>query len=240
VIPAVLTIGGSDSSCGAGIQADLRVFAAFDIKGCSAITALTAQNPDRISRIEPVSLDQLEAEIRAVFEFYDVRVVKTGMLVDADRIRLIAKLLKELHAGRELIVDPVLVASSGATLLDHSAVDTLKNDLFPLSTLITPNIPEADLLFGREGESVEQCIVDASRSWSLLLKGGHGDDETVVDCLYRDGDRFEFSHPRHEWNIERRHGTGCRLASTIAALIASGRDLEESVDQAIHWNQKHY
>ncbi|MDX8402882.1 MAG: bifunctional hydroxymethylpyrimidine kinase/phosphomethylpyrimidine kinase, partial [Mariprofundaceae bacterium] len=181
MIPVALTIGGSDSSGGAGIQADLQTFSAFGIKGCSAITALTAQNPEQITRIEPVSLIHLEAEIRAIFDYYDVQTVKTGMLYDADRVQLVAKLLKELHTGRPVIVDPVMVSSSGKTLLDEAALAILKHELFPVASLITPNIPEAEILLGETAKDASARLSDLF-AVPTLLKGGHaGGNNKLID-----------------------------------------------------------
>lgn len=233
--PVCLTIGGSDSSSGAGIQADLLSFQRLGIKGCSAITALTAQNPRRVSRIEPVPVAQLQAEIEAVFDYYQVAAVKTGMLVDAAHVQCVARLLGERHAGPMLVVDPVMVASSGAELLDDAGVRALAEKLFPLATLITPNLPEAErLLGGGSGDPVEDAASLAMRfHTSVLLKGGHGDGEVVSDLLVtRDGDVEPFTHARQRWDEEQAHGTGCRLASAIAAYLARGMPLVEAVRSA--------
>lgn len=237
MISAVLTIGGSDSSSGAGIQADLLTFSAFGIKGCSAITALTAQNPDQITRIEPVSIIQLEAEIRAVFDYYDVQVVKTGMLYDAERIQLVSELLKELHAGKPLIIDPVMVSSSGKTLLDESALTVLKHELFPIASLITPNIPEATVL--NKGEGGHNLATKLSEVFDVpvLLKGGHLGGDKLIDILSTNGEKIAFPHDRQQWNQEQAHGSGCRLASAIAASIAQGNSLSVAVSKAINWLQ---
>ncbi len=234
--PAALTIGGSDSSAGAGIQADLATFQALHMKGCSAITALTAQNPSKITSIEPVPLAHLEAEIRAVFAFYDVRVVKIGMLFDGERIALIASLLQELHGDKPLVVDPVLLSTSGTTLLDKSAVSLLKEVLFPLATLITPNIPEAELLGEGEGE-IDACNLAKQFGTSVLLKGGHISGDKLIDVLCMDGEKIIFPHDRLEWDEETLHGTGCRLAAAIAASMAHGEPLAVAVTRAVHWLQ---
>lgn len=236
-IPAALTIGGSDSCSGAGIQSDLHTISAFGIKGCSAITALTAQNPEQITRIEPVSLLQLEAEIRAVFDYYDVQAVKTGMLYDADRIRLVAKLLKELHAGKPLIIDPVMLSSSGKTLLDEAALSVLKQELIPLASLITPNIPEAQILSGDMSEHNLSSRLSELFAVPILLKGGHLAGNRLIDMLSVDGEKIAFPHDRQPWNQESAHGTGCRLASAIAASIVQGNSLSVAVSKAITWLQ---
>lgn len=234
---AALAIGGSDSSTGAGIQADLRAMHALGVKGCSAITALTAQNPLEITRIEPVSLPQLEAEIRACFAYYDIKAVKTGMLYDAERIELIAALMDELHAGKALVIDPVMVSSSGKLLLDGTALSILKKTLFPKASLITPNIPEAALLLGREPDKEAATGLSELCTVPVLLKGGHIRGNRLIDILSIDGEEIAFPHQRQNWDEEDAHGTGCRLASAIAALMVKDRSLSVAVSEAIHWLQ---
>lgn len=240
MIAACLAIGGSDSCAGAGIQADLLTFNSFGIKGCSAITALTAQTPDNITRIEPVSPQQLEAEIRAAFAYYDIRVVKTGMLVDARRIELVVSLLKELHSGRPLIVDPVMIASSGKRLLDEQALVVLKSRLFPLATLITPNIPEAESLLDRKITDQRQALQALTKlvQTSVLLKGGHGEGDKLSDILLSDEKITVYEHARRAWDAEQAHGTGCRLASATAAGVALGKGLQQATQEAVTWLQK--
>jgi len=238
LIPAVLTIGGSDSSAGAGIQADLRTIHALGIKGCSAITALTAQNPNEITRIEPVSLNQLEAEIRACFAYYDIKAVKTGMLYDAARIELIVAMIDELHANKPLIIDPVMVSSSGKSLLDDSALSALKQHLLPKALLITPNIPEAEVLLGIKADNETATRLFESYSVPVLLKGGHIRGNRLIDVLCMNGEEIAFPHERQEWDEENSHGTGCRLASAIAAFIAKEKALSVAVSEAVHWLQE--
>jgi len=234
-----LAIGGSDSCGGAGIQADLATFAAFDTKGCSAVTALTAQNPKEIMRIEPAPLAQLEAEIRAVFAHYSVAAVKTGMLVDAGHIGLIGMLLREHHAGKPIVIDPVLVASSGRRLLDTDALHALCAGLAPLATLLTPNLPETAALLGEEasGDAAEDACRLAMRfHTAVLVKGGHAKGDMLTDMLCeQDGVVSAFSHPRQAWDAEATHGSGCRLAAAVAAGLARGADLREAVGRAIEW-----
>jgi len=233
--PVCLTIGGSDSCCGAGVQADLRVFDALDVHGCSAITALTAQNPLAITRIEPVSLAQLDAEMHAVFDYYDVAVVKTGMLVDAEHIALISALLSQLHQGA-LVIDPVLVSSTGRSLLDAGAIGTLMDALIPLATLITPNFDEADALCGKDTEPSGATVIKMADRFNcaVLLTGGHDESEQLTDRLCdSDGVVHEFVHARQDWNHNQRHGTGCRLASAISANLAHGKLLPQAVETAI-------
>ncbi|MFQ5345026.1 MAG: bifunctional hydroxymethylpyrimidine kinase/phosphomethylpyrimidine kinase [Mariprofundus sp.] len=237
--PVCLTIGGSDSCGGAGVQADLRVFDAMGVHGCSAITALTAQNPLAVTRIEPVSLAQLDAEIHTVFDYYDVAVVKTGMLVKAEYIALISALLSRLHRGA-LVVDPVLVSSSGKPLLDAGAIGTLTDALLPMATLMTPNFDEADaLLGGRVDPSAAtlKAMVDRFRC-AVLLTGGHGEGDLITDQLCdNNGVLHDFEHARQAWNRDQSHGTGCRLASAISANLAHGKPLSQAVGNAITYLQ---
>ena len=239
MIPAALAIGGSDSSGGAGIQADLQTFSAFGIKGCSAITALTAQNPNNITRIEPTSLAQLEAEIRALFDYYDVKAVKTGMLYDSERVELVANLLNELHADKPVVVDPVMVSSSGKRLLEEHAVSMLKQKLLPIACLITPNIPEAELLLNRKADRETSAQLFSEFSTPVLLKGGHIRGERLLDQLYVDGEMIAFPHSRQPWDEEKSHGTGCRLASAITASLVKGSSLSVAVSESIAWLQSY-
>ena len=232
----MLTIGGSDSCGGAGIQADLRVFEACGVHGCSAITALTAQNPREITRIEPVSLAQLDAEIHAVFDYYDVAAVKTGMLADAEHIAVASAALANRHRDKPLVVDPVMIASSGATLLDEGGRDTLIKALLPLAALATPNLDEAAVFLGRAVDDAEKDsrILMQKLGCAVLLKGGHGEGEVLRDVLCEtDGTVTPFTHLRLDWNEQAAHGSGCRLAAAIAAHLALGNTLAESARQAI-------
>ena len=237
--PVCLTIGGSDSCGGAGIQADLRVFEALGVKGCSATTALTAQNPHAITRIEPVSLAQLDAEIHAVFDYYDVAVVKTGMLVDAEHVALISALLDQRHKG-PLIIDPVMVSSSGKPLLDVGGVDALMHALVPQATLITPNLDEAAVILGAPVDDPVAAVAQLREklACAVLLKGGHGDGDQLLDLLCDSGGEIRrFEHAKQAWGAEQCHGTGCRLASATAAMIAYGKGIQLSVKEAITYLQ---
>jgi len=236
-----LAIGGSDSSAGAGIQADLMTFRLFGLKGCSSITALTAQNPLSISRIEIIPLEQLEAEVRSIFDYYDVSAVKTGMLVDYDRISLVASLLRELHPDKPLVVDPVMVSTSEARLLDDDGVRALTDRLFPIATLITPNIPEAEVLLGRPiSDPLEDAAALAMRTQTaVLLKGGHGQGDRLLDVLYElTGEITPFEHRRKAWDEEQAHGSGCRLASVVTTQLAMNLPLADAVQNAIDWLRK--
>ncbi|MDQ6986251.1 MAG: hydroxymethylpyrimidine/phosphomethylpyrimidine kinase [Mariprofundaceae bacterium] len=231
-----LTIGGSDSCGGAGIQADLRVFEALGMRGCSAITALTAQNPKNISRIEAVPLAQLDAELHAIFDYYDVACVKTGMLLDGEHIATVSAALSLLHDGKPLVVDPVMVSSSGVELLDAGGRQTMLQALLPMTTLLTPNLDEAAVFLARDVENPEtdSQLLMQQLGCAILLKGGHGKGDELCDVLCEtDGNITPFTHPRLGWNESRAHGSGCRLAAAIAAYLALGNDLPESARQAI-------
>ncbi|WP_238701742.1 bifunctional hydroxymethylpyrimidine kinase/phosphomethylpyrimidine kinase [Mariprofundus erugo] len=233
--PVCLTIGGSDSCGGAGIQADLRTFAAMGVYGCSVITALTAQNPRAITRIEPVSLAQLDAELHAIFDYFDVAAVKTGMLLDAEHIAVVSAVLQQHHRGA-LIVDPVMVASSGARLLDAGAVDTLVHALLPLATMVTPNLDEAAVLLGETVTDQEEAARRLAGRFgcAVLLKGGHAEEsDMLLDVLCdADGQLHRYRHARQPWGEVQAHGTGCRLASLVTAAMAAGLAPEQAVAAA--------
>jgi len=242
-IPKALTIAGSDSGGGAGIQADLKTFAAFGVYGCSVITAITAQNTRQVTGVEPVSPEMVRKQLEAVLSDILPDVVKTGMLANAAIIRAVAS---SLSAARRipLVVDPVMLSKSGDALLTPEAAATLRELLVPLADLITPNIPEAEVLTGKKLKSDED-FHEAARQLhnmgarAVLLKGGHrprpvgeADPERseVVDLFY---DGREFHSIRGPWvNTPHTHGTGCTLASAIAAGLAQGLELHPAVLQA--------
>ncbi len=238
--PVCLTIGGSDSCGGAGIQADLRVFESLNVQGCSATTALTAQNPDAINRIEAVSLAQLDAELHAIFAYYDVAVVKTGMLLDAEHVALVSVLLQQLHHG-QLVIDPVMVSSSGKRLLHEGAVHTVIQSLLPMATLLTPNLDEAAVLLGEPVSNPVQTAKSLVEQFgcAVLLKGGHADADVLLDVLCdQNGITCEFTHVRQQWSLDQGHGTGCRLAAAISANLAHDMLLAQAVETAITYLQQ--
>ena len=233
--PIALTIAGSDSSGGAGIQADLKTFSAFGVYGASAITALTAQNTRGVSAVEPVAASFVVAQIEAVLADLDVGAVKTGMLANAAIVEAVAHCLR--RAPRlPLVVDPVMVATSGDSLLAPDAVDAVKRELIPLATLITPNLPEAARLLGTsEAASDAEAAAQAKALRFLgcdavLLKGGHAGGETAVDHLCDGAGIERFVRPRID--TPHTHGTGCTLSAAIAALLAQGVGLKEAVARA--------
>jgi len=230
--PIALTIAGSDSGGGAGVQADLKTFAALRVHGTSAITCITAQNPRRVTGIQPIRASMVRQQVETVFAELPPRAVKTGMLYSADIIRTVAEFFDK---GRRppLVVDPVMVATSGAVLLKPSAIRALKERLLPLATLITPNLDEAQLLVGRKLRSLEDLLDAASElhecfGCAALVKGGHlklGRD--AVDVLF-DGKRFTVLKARRVRGVST-HGTGCTYSAAITANLALGRSLGDSV-----------
>ena len=233
--PIALTIAGSDSSGGAGIQADLKTFSAFGVYGASAITALTAQNTRGVAAVEPVAAAFVVAQIEAVLADLDVGAVKTGMLANAEIVEAVAQRLRGVPS-RPLVVDPVMVATSGDSLLAPDAVDAVKGKLIPLATLITPNLPEAARLLGaNEAASDAEAMAQAKALFALgcgavLLKGGHATGESASDYLCDGAGMERFARPRID--TRHTHGTGCTLSAAIAALLAQGVPLREAVGRA--------
>ncbi len=224
--PVVLTIAGSDSGGGAGIQADLKTFLAHGTFGASVITAVTAQNTAAVTAVLSLPLDLIEAQFRAVWEDFPVAAVKTGMLADAERVRLVARLLREAGA-RNVVVDPVMVAKSGAPLLAPDAVAAVRDELLPLAAAVTPNAPEAEALTGipvRDAASAEAAgrrLLELGAR-AAVVKGGHfGAD--AVDVLVTPSGAERLEAPRLE--TRNTHGTGCTLAAALAARLAWGEPL---------------
>ena len=223
--PCALTIAGSDSGGGAGIQADLKTFAAHRVHGLSAIAALTAQHTRGVTAVHVPPPAFLRAQIDACFDDFVVGAVKLGMLADAVVIDVVARALAD-HRAVPVVVDPVMVATSGARLLDPDALDALRTRLLPLADVLTPNIPEAELLLGHpigDGDAADRAaraLLDAGAR-AVLLKGGHLDEgDHVVDRFRTSDTALDLVHPRID--IEG-HGTGCTLASAIAAQLCLGQ-----------------
>ncbi len=234
-IRKVLTIAGSDSGGGAGIQADLKTCSALGCYGMSAITALTAQNTQAVREVFPVPAEFVKAQIEAVLDDLGADAVKIGMLNTADIIEAVADALKK-YAPPHIVLDPVMVAKSGDPLLKSSAVKALKSSLMPLASLITPNIPEAEVLLAQKinsSDQMEQAAKDLSKmgASAVLIKGGHGTDELSADCLLcSDGTVHWFKSPRID--SKNTHGTGCTLSSAIASYLAKGEDMISAVSHA--------
>ena len=234
--PIVLTIAGSDSGGGAGIQADIKAISATGSYACSVITAITAQNTQGVSAIFPIPLEHVAAQLDAVFSDIRVSAVKIGMLADADIIQVVADKIRQ-YQPQHLVLDPVMVATSGDTLLEQSAISTLKNELLGLADLITPNLPEAALLIDRpiprnEAEMLEMVSgLRQLQARSVLLKGGHlSDSADSVDLLITEDDVVRLSAKRIA--TQNTHGTGCTLSSAIASYLAQGHLLNEAVSAA--------
>ena len=233
--PVALTIAGSDSGGGAGIQADLKTFAALGVYGTSAITALTAQNTLGVQGVLPVAPDFIAAQIASVLADFDVGAVKTGMLGTSEAIEAVAAAL-EPHPSLPLVLDPVMVATSGDPLIDDGAVATLVRVLVPRAVLITPNIPEAARMTGRQAAHSEEEMCQQARILlglgpkAVLVKGGHGTARDATDILLDETGFTRFSRPRVA--TRNTHGTGCTLSAAIAAGLASGADLAAAVAAA--------
>ena len=228
-----LTIAGSDSSGGAGIQADIKTMTANGVFAMSAITALTAQNTTGVTGIMEVSPEFLEEQIDCIFTDIRPDAVKIGMVSSSGLITAIADRLKEYHA-ENIVVDPVMVATSGAKLISDDAVSTLKEKLLPIADILTPNIPETEVLSGMEVKT-EEDMVSAARKISeqyqcaVLVKGGHQLND-ANDLLYRNGECRWFYGKRID--NPNTHGTGCTLSSAIASNLAKGFSMDESVERA--------
>jgi hydroxymethylpyrimidine/phosphomethylpyrimidine kinase len=222
-IARALTIASSDSGGGAGIQADLRAFAAAGCHGSTAIVALTAQNTKEVTAIHALPSAFIVAQIEAVFDDIGVDAAKTGMLFSAEIIETVATALAVRRVP--LVVDPVMVASSGARLLREDAVQVMVRRLFPLATVVTPNLPEAQLLTGEHGSrrhlAERLCAMGAA---AVIVTGGHGD--SAVDHLFDGADHVEIPVPRHA--VAATHGAGCTHSATLTALLAQGWDLVEA------------
>jgi hydroxymethylpyrimidine/phosphomethylpyrimidine kinase len=233
----VLTIAGSDGSGGAGIQADIKTFSALECYGLSVITAITAQSTSRITAIVPVSESCVTAQFRAIASDIVIDAVKIGMLGSADMIKTVATLLRELKGNPPIILDTVLGSSGGTPLLPPEVIPILKAELFPLASLITPNLPETALLTNMKyppatSESIEAAamMMLETGTAAVLIKGGHGDGENCCDCLLYNNRFFWFSSKKIMTSNS--HGTGCTLSSAIAAFMAKGETTESAVGKA--------
>jgi len=236
-MPIALTIAGSDSGGGAGIQADLKTFAALGVHGTSAITCLTAQNPRAVLGIHPCASAMVGLQIEAVFAELPPAAIKTGMLYSGEIIRAVAASLKKLAPrGLPLILDPVMVATSGGRLLKPGAIDILKRELFPLATLVTPNIDEAEILIGRKIASLDAARAAAREIHEIfgcaaLVKGGHlRDSKQAVDFFHGAGEEWFLEAPFIKGVST--HGTGCAYSAAITAWCARGNNLAKSVAHA--------
>ena len=232
--PIALTIAGSDSGGGAGIQADLKTFHARGVHGLSVITAITSQNTRGVSAVHAVPLRHIRSQLAMLFDDFPIAAVKTGMLGNAAITRLVAC---EMAARKPawLVVDPVMIATSGGRLLDEDAVGALTEELIPLADLLTPNLPEAETLLGHPIRTAAQFDAAGEAllmlgAGAVLLKGGHAQGTEVVDRYYDARGVLELRHPRLPLEG---HGTGCTLASAIAAELACGHSPRSAVRRAV-------
>lgn len=236
MIARALTIAGSDSGGGAGIQADLKTFQELGAFGMSAITALTAQNTLGVHGVYPQTVEAIEAQIEAVLSDIGVDAVKTGMLFSSEIIIAVANKLKKYEVGN-IVVDPVMIAKGGHALLQEEAIKALREHLLPLATVITPNIPEAEVILNKQGtiKTVTDMEQAAKEIYALgakvvVIKGGHLDTEQAIDVLY-DGEAFKH-FPVQRIQTKHTHGTGCTFAAAIAAELAKGKTVLEATERA--------
>jgi len=238
-VPVALSIAGSDSSAGAGIQADLKTFSALGVYGLTAVTCIVAEIPGKVSRIEPVSAKIVGEQIEVLTKNFQIAAMKTGLLCSAEIVSAVAKALR--HRARmfatqiPLVIDPIIVATGGDRLLEEAAIETYKKELFPLANVITPNLDEAEQLLGtgiKDRQSMHRAGKKLEKKFgtAILLKGGHLVDDYAVDLLFVDGKVIEFSAPFVRGVAT--HGTGCTYSAAITAGLAKGLSLEEAITQA--------
>ena len=237
--PLALTIAGSDSSAGAGIQADLKTFAALGVYGLTAITCVVAETPGRLSRIEPVSAEIVRGQIAILCRNFPIAAVKTGLLCTAKNIKTVGRTIADLFADPAkrfpLVIDPVIVATSGYRLLEPKAIEVYESELFPMATLLTPNLDEAEKLVGepvRDLQAMRKAGKEMQKKYgvSILLKGGHLTGSHAVDMLFAGSQISQFSAPFVQGVAT--HGTGCTYSAAITAGLASGLSLEGAIHQA--------
>jgi len=242
-LPVALSIAGSDSGAGAGIQADLLTFAAHGVYGTTAITCLTAQNPDGVSAVHACPADVVRAQIQQVVGYYPVKAAKTGMLFDAPTIRAVIAGLAE-HGDIPLVVDPVMVASSGARLLQEDAVQALVAELIPLAAVVTPNLDEAEILLGRRpretevGQALDAAELAKRLGVAVLLKGGHAKGDYLRDLLVDANGRVLASANAARIRDVDTHGSGCTLSAALTARLARGEELAEAFRNAHDYLQQ--
>lgn len=225
----VLTIAGSDSGGGAGIQADIKTISAMGCYASSAITAVTVQNTLGVQAVHPIPLDILEGQIDAILSDIGADAIKIGMLHSTKVVNLVAEMI-EKYGIRNVVLDPVMVSTSGHKLIEDDAIESIKNILIPLSRVITPNIPEAEILSGckiSSDQDFEQIAKKLSfnKSVSVLLKAGHLDNDCLVDYFYNIEDDTITLLPSKRVKTRNTHGTGCTLSSAFASALARGEDL---------------
>jgi hydroxymethylpyrimidine/phosphomethylpyrimidine kinase len=235
-VPVALTVAGSDSSAGAGIQADLKTFGALGVYGLTAITCVVAETPGLVSRIEAVSAELVCAQLEVLLKSFPVAAIKTGLLFSGEIVSAVAETLRA-HTTRaaSLVIDPVMVATSGDLLLRDDAIENYERDLFPLASLVTPNLGEAARLLGEPIDDLQAMRAAGVRLTEkyripVLLKGGHLAGQNAIDLLFVAGKVVEFSAPFVRGVTT--HGTGCTYSAAITAGLANGLQLEEAVRRA--------
>ncbi|HEX3420306.1 MAG TPA: bifunctional hydroxymethylpyrimidine kinase/phosphomethylpyrimidine kinase [Candidatus Udaeobacter sp.] len=237
--PVALSIAGSDCSAGAGIQADLKTFTALGVYGLTAVTCIVAEVPRKVSRIESLSATIVREQIKVLLENFRVGAIKTGLLCSEEIVCAVAQAIQDAKKKTPrpilLVVDPVMIATSGDSLLGPGAIESYKTKLFPLATLITPNLDEAASLLAttiEEREQMENAAKDLAKEYraSILLKGGHLRGDKAIDLLFHHGELIEFSAPFVRG--VKTHGTGCTYSAAITAGLASGFSLEQAIKQA--------
>src|SRR4029077_18455072 len=235
-VPLALTIAGSDCSAGAGVQADLKTFTALGVYGLTAVACIVAEVPGKVSRIEPVTARMVREQLEVLLKNFRVGAIKTGLLCSAEIVCAVAQTIQdgEKRAARSIpfVVDPVMIATSGDNLLEPEAIKSYKNKLFPLATLITPNLDEAALLLEttikdrKQMENAAKALAKKYRA-SILLKGGHLRGDNAIDLLFHHGELTEFSTRFVRGVVT--HGTGCTSSAAITAGLASGFSLKQAI-----------
>src|SRR5256885_2451018 len=233
--PVALTIAGSDSSAGAGIQADLKTFTAFGVYGVNAVTCVVAETPGKVSRIEPLGAGIVRAQIAVLAKSFPIAAIKTGLLCSAATITAAAGAIFDLIKDIPLVVDPVITATGGDPLLEKGAIAAYESELFPIASLITPNLDEASQLLGsaiEDRQSMERAGKELQRKFkiAILLKGGHLPGTDAVDLLFADKEVTEFAAPFIRGVAT--HGTGCTYSAAITAGLAKGLSLAEAIGDA--------
>ncbi len=238
-VPVALTIAGSDSSAGAGVQADLKTFSALGVYGLTAVTCIVAEIPGKVSRIEPASAKIVRQQVQVLTKSFPIAAIKTGLLCSGEIISAVAKTIENVGKTSALrmplVIDPVIVATSGDPLLESAAIETYEEELFPLASLITPNLGEAEQLLGtkikdRRAMRVAGKELEKKFETAILLKGGHLEGDHAIDLLFADGKVVEFSAPFVRDVAT--HGTGCTYSAAITAGLAKGLSLGEAITQA--------
>ena len=234
-IPIALTIAGSDSSAGAGIQADLKTFSALGVYGLSALTSIVAEIPGKVSRLEPVSVEMVREQISVLAKHFPIAAIKTGLLCSAAIISAVTKSIDDLRRRVPLVIDPLITATTGDSLLESDAIEAYQRELFPIASLITPNLDEAAQLLGdkiQDRQSMKRAGKELARKFktAILLKGGHLRGDEAIDLLFANGKVVEFAAPFVRDVAT--HGTGCTYSAAISAGLAAGMPLPDSIARA--------